>query len=251
MQKAVLNVIPRENGNRSTNRKLRREGFVPAHIYGPGFDNGSCSFSEKELRLAFKNDFESARIIELKSDDANLNGKKVILKDLERDPTSWKLVHADLYELSMERALKVMVPLKLEGIPEGVKTGGGILQVVRRAVEIKALPADIPEFISVDISALNIGDNIHVRDLKVSDKYTLLDLADYAIASVIEPQEEEEATPVVGAVVEGEEGAPAEGEAAAAPAEGAAPAAEGAAKPAEGGDKGAAKSGDKGSEKKK
>jgi len=254
MQEAELKVIPRDKGHRSTARSLRKKGYVIGNIYGPGLKNEVCAFTDKDIRHAYQNDFNSNIVLKLSSEASELNGKRVIVKKFERDPVTWRIVHADLYEFSSERPLTIFVPLEFMGTPVGVKMGGGILQVLRRSVEVEALPQDLPNKIEVDISALEIGQNVHVGDLKVADKITVLDSADYTVAAVVEPEKEEEA-PVTGAAVEGEvvsaegEAAPAEGEAApaegkAAPAGGkAAPA--GGKKPAEGKKPAAEKGGDK------
>jgi large subunit ribosomal protein L25 len=209
MQTVELEVIARNTGVKGDTKRLRNKGMVPANIYGPGIQNKFCAFSERELRSALKGDLGTNSILNLKAQDSALNGKKVILKNLEREPLSWKLTHADLYEIAMDRPLTVQIPFHYTGTPEGVKNDGGILQVIRRSVQIKALPADLPEFIEVDISGVGLAKSLHIRDVKFSDKFKVLDSGDFTIVAVVEAAEEEVA--VVAAAAEGEGAAAAAG----------------------------------------
>jgi large subunit ribosomal protein L25 len=199
MQQVELNVVPRNTGIKSSTKKLRAEGLVPANIYGPGLKNESCAFSEKEIRSLFKSGFDSNYILNLKAAAGGLNGKKVIIKSIERDSVTWKMLHADLYEISFDRPLTVNIPFHYNGIPDGVKNSGGILQVVRRSVQIRALPNDIPDAIEVDISSLGLGTSLHLGDVKFSDKIEVLDSKGFTLVSVVEAEKEEEVKPVVAA----------------------------------------------------
>lgn len=214
MKKAELSVVKRESNNKSYSRKLRNEGLVPAVVYGPGLKNQNCAFDSRSIHKIFQGSSYSNFILTLKSDEKTLDGKKVLLKEVSRDPLGWKPLHADLYEISMDRPLTVKIPIDFEGTPTGVKLDGGILQIVRRAVELRALPGDIPEKISLDISGLNIGDSFHVSDLNVGEKVTILDSEGYTLASVVEQEVEKIEAPAEAEAAEGEEGEAAEGEAA-------------------------------------
>lgn len=198
MQQVELKVLPRQTGAKSSTKKLRSEGLVPANIYGPGLKNEICAFSEKEIRGIFKSGFDANYILTLKADNSTLNGKKVILKNIERESVTWKMLHADLYEISFDRPLTVNIPLHFNGTPEGVKNDGGILQIVRRSVQIRALPNDIPEFIEADISGLGLGTSLHLGDVKFSDKIEVLDSKSFTLASVQEAEKEEVVAAVAG-----------------------------------------------------
>lgn len=190
MHSVQINVIPRQSGSKSDIRRLRREGMVPANIYGPGVKNEACALNEKELRSAFKNDLSSAAIIELQSNTAQLKGKKVILKTLSRSPL-WKLEHIDLYEINMNRPLTVRVPLHFVGTPDGVKNEGGILQIIRRNVLIQALPAELPDFVEIDVSPLKLNESLHLRDAKIPSKVKVMESLDFTLCAVSEPEKEE------------------------------------------------------------
>ena len=224
MHQIQVNVESRKAGSKATLKQLRSKGLVPANIYGPGVKTESCAVNEKELRTAFKNDLDANFIIELTSEAPSLKGKKVILKNISRSPM-WNIEHIDLYEISMSRTLSVKVPLHIVGTADGVKNEGGILQVLRRFVNIEALPNDLPDSIEVDVSEMKLNQTLHIGEIKISDKVKIVDSLKLAIVAVTEPEKEE--APVVAAAAEG--AAPAgEGAAAAASttaaAEGAAPA---------------------------
>ncbi|PIR23029.1 MAG: 50S ribosomal protein L25 [Deltaproteobacteria bacterium CG11_big_fil_rev_8_21_14_0_20_45_16] len=191
MKTAELQVAVRDTTKKTTNRKLRKEGFVPANVYGPGIKNAYCAFDDREFRKAYKGHSSASLILTLKSADQNLEGRKVILKSIERDPATWETVHVDFYQIDMNRALTVSVPLEFQGTPVGVKIGGGITQIIRRSVMIKALPGDLPESIVVDISGVELNHSLHVSDLKISDKIQVMDEAEYTLMSVVEPEKEE------------------------------------------------------------
>lgn len=237
MQQVELSVVSRATGEKSAIKKLRGQGMIPANIYGPGSENVFCSFSEREFRAALKNNLSSNCILNLKAQDGTLNGKKVILKNLEREPASWKINHADLYEVSMTRPLTVNVPLTYSGTPEGVKNEGGILQVIRRSVSIRALATDIPDSIDVDISALGLGDSLHVGEVKFSDKLKVLDDKKFTIVAVVEAEKEEVVEVAAAAPGEGAAAAAGTGAAAAGTGTAAASGTAAGAKPAAGGDK--------------
>jgi len=215
MHSVQLKVIPRQAGSKSDIRRLRREGMVPASIYGPGIKNEACAFNERELRTAFKNDLSSAAIIELQSEANQLKGKKVILKTISRDPL-WKVEHIDLYEISMNRPLTVRVPLHYVGTADGVKNDGGILQVIRRQVLIQALPADLPDFIEIDVSAMKLNESLHLKDVKVPEKVKVMDSLDFTLVAVSEPEKEEVVAAPTAEAAAGEGTAAATGTAAAA-----------------------------------
>ncbi len=203
---------------------IRRAGRVPAILYGPGAKAMPVSIGAAELKARVAAAAQT-RIIKLKSASADLDGRHVIFKDLQRAPVSGEILHADLYEVDLKRAIRVEVPLKFTGKAAGVAEGG-ILQPLVRAIEVECLPLEIPESIEVEVSALGIHDVIHVSSIKLAGNIKPLFDQDYAVVSVLPPTVAEVAAPAAVAV----EGAAVEG----APAEGAAPAAapEGAAKEA-------------------
>jgi large subunit ribosomal protein L25 len=212
MHQVQVNVVPRETGKKTELKRIRAQGLVPANVYGRGIATQACALNEKELRKAFGNDLEANLIVELQSSSKELNGKKCVLKSIDRTPL-WAMTHVDLYQIDMNRPLSARIPLHFVGVPEGVKTDGGILQIIRRAVQIEALPGDLPDFIEVDVTEIKLNQTLHVGEIKVSDKVKVLDSSEFALLSVTEPEKEEVAAPA--AAGEGAATAPGTGEGAA------------------------------------
>lgn len=199
---------------------LRREGRVPAVLYGRGTQTIALSVNGAELHARMSLASRS-RLIRLKSQASELDGRHVIFKDVQRAPVSGAILHADLYEVDLNRPIRVEVPLRFTGKAAGVAEGG-ILQPLVRSVEVEVLPLEIPETIEIDVSALGIHDVVHISTVSFTSNVKPIYDQDFAVVSVLPPTVAEApaaAAAAEGAAVEG--AAPAEG-AAAAPAEGAA-----------------------------
>src|SRR5579862_4225864 len=197
--------------------QLRREGAVPGVLYGPKTTPLAIAVNGVELKNRVAH-AASMRIMKLKSSASELDGKHVLVKDIQRSPVSREILHADLYEVDLNRAIRVSVPLRFVGKPAGVAEGG-ILAPLIREVEVECLPLEIPEFFDVDVTSLGIHDVIHVSTMKFPGNVKPIFDTDYPIVSVLPPTVEAAPTAVAAAEVAGAEGAaPAEGAAAAAPA---------------------------------
>jgi large subunit ribosomal protein L25 len=235
METAELACEKRPDRPKNLSRALRRQGRVPAVMYGPKTTPTAISVDHAELK-AKVSAAAQARIIRLKSATAELDGKHVIFKDLQRAPVSGQILHADFYEVDLTKPLRIEVSLKFVGKAKGV-ANGGILQPLERAVLIEVLPLEIPESVEVDVTDVDVHDVVHVSALKFAGNVKPIFDTDYPVVTVLPPTVAE--VPVAAAAAEGAgEGAvPAEGAAAAPAAEGGkeAPAAE------KGGDKGAKK----------
>jgi large subunit ribosomal protein L25 len=194
--------------------QLRREGAVPGVLYGPKTTPIAVSVNALDIKNRIAH-AASMRIMRLKSTAAELDGKHVLVKDIQRTPVSREILHADLYEVDLNRPIRVAVALRFVGKAAGV-ADGGILQPLVREVEVECLPLEIPEFFEVDVSPLGIHDVIHVSAMKFAGNVKPIFDTDYAIVSVLPPTVEAAPTPAAEAAVEG--AAPAEGAAAAAPA---------------------------------
>jgi large subunit ribosomal protein L25 len=212
--------------------QLRREGAVPGVLYGPGTAPMAVAVNALDIKNRIAH-AATMRIMKLKSSASELDGKHVMVKDVQRAPVSREILHADLYLVDLSRAIRVNVALRFIGKAAGV-ADGGILAPLVREVEVECLPLEIPEFFEVDVGALGIHDVIHVSEMKFTGNVKPIFDTDYAIVSVLPPTIEAAPTPAAAAeAAAGAEGAaPAEGAAAAAPAaeggkEAAAPAASG------------------------
>jgi large subunit ribosomal protein L25 len=205
-----LVVEVREATGKGAARKLRQAGRIPGVCYGRNATPLSVSLDPKGLEHVLTTSSSGLNtLFELKG-GGDFDGKPVLVRELQRNPVSGHLVHADLYMVDLQQKVHVSVPVHLEGSPEGVKMGG-ILDHTLREIEFECLPQSIPEEVRVDVSALEIGDSLHVSDLMLPVGATLLSDPELAVVLVATPAVEEEATPAEGEVPEGEEAAAAEG----------------------------------------
>lgn len=214
MERMELNVTKREAG-KSASKKLRRGGSVPAILYGAGRDPLPLSVGTREIEGVIGTDAGWNVLLDLK-----IEGKESVLSrisDYQSDVLKRNLTHIDFQVLDLAKKIKTEVPIKFIGKAEGVKQGG-IMEVSRRSLEVKCLPTNIPEHIDVDVSAMDVGDSIHVEELTIPEGVECLYETNFAIAAIVAPTLEIEPEIPEEGVVEGE--VPAEG-VAAAPAEGA------------------------------
>jgi large subunit ribosomal protein L25 len=214
METLQLNVKGRENLGKCSAKKLRRGGFVPAILYG-GKDNLPLTINTKELLKALETAAGRNAILNLKIE--NKGEHTAIIKDLQRHPLRREIVHADLMEVSMDKEISVKIKVRLMGEPVGVKEKGGILSHQMREIKVVCLPANIPNEITVDVSNLDLGHAMHIKDILAGEGVKILEAPDATVASVNMPKAEEVKVEAVAA-----EAAPVEGAAeaaAAAPAE--------------------------------
>lgn len=210
METIDLAVVLREKGSKGSVRSLRRGGRVPAVLYGAKRDATLVALDGKEFETKVAS-IEGTHLIRLSSSAGDLGGRLVLVKEIQRHPVQRSLLHADLYEVDVNTKLKLRVPLHFIGRAAGVDLGG-ILQPIKREVEVQCLPTEIPDFIEVDVAALGIHDALHLTDLTVPAGVDLVIDTDEAVVTVLPPVVEE-----VKVAAEGEAAA----EGAAAPAEGA------------------------------
>ncbi|MCX5788516.1 MAG: 50S ribosomal protein L25 [Elusimicrobia bacterium] len=200
----TLNATVRENkGRKGELSQFRKDHMIPGVVYGGKKETLAVVVDEKELTKLRKEGGANA-IIRLKTAAGE---DTVILKELQRHVVTSQPIHADFQRISMTTKIEVKVPLHVLGEAPGVKTGGGILQYILREFKVRALPAEIPQAIDVDISNLQLNEKIEVKDLKVPTGVEVLELPEQIIVTVVQPTEEEVvAEPVVeGAVPEGTE----------------------------------------------
>ena len=199
MEKPVLNAEVREQTGKEMAKKLRAKGLMPAIFYGPNSETIALTLDPKELSKTLHTEAGENVLIDLNIRKGEESLKKVVmLKELQVQPLQRKALHADFFEVSMDVMVAVEIPVHLLGKSEGVKVGG-ILEQVQRTIQIQCLPGDIPKSIDVDVSALMIGDSIHVSDLKL-EKFKILSDLNLTIATVVPPVAE--AKPAEEAVAE-------------------------------------------------
>jgi large subunit ribosomal protein L25 len=207
----ALKVEIREGRGKGVARKLRAAGRIPAVCYGKNEATVALSVDPAVLRhLLVHGESGMNTIISLDvAGGAAPHGRMVLVRELQRDPVRGSYLHADFYQVDVEQTIEVAVPLHFEGRPVGVELGG-ILDQQLREVELECLPLAIPKEIVVDVSALELGDSLHVRDIPLPEGVTLRSDPDLSVVSVVAPSKAEEEAPeaVEGEAVEGEEAAP-------------------------------------------
>jgi large subunit ribosomal protein L25 len=199
----VLKSARRDDVGKGVARRLRMAGSVPAVYYGRGETPLSLAVQTKELESILHGASGSNVIVDLKVDGEAAADRKALLREVQRHPVKGSILHVDLQHISLSEKITVEVPVVLVGTPIGVKDGGGILEHLLREVEVECLPTDIPASISVDVSHLNIGDSVHVGDLK-AEKAVVRTEAERAVATVVPPTILEEVKPAEEAPTEPE-----------------------------------------------
>lgn len=185
METVPLRVERRQEKGKGPARRLRRTGRIPGVFYGSGNAATSISFDAKEFVVRVTG-LEGLHLIRFHSPEAVLNDKMALLREVQAHPTTGQILHADFYEVDLTKKIRVTVPLHFVGKAEGV-TAGGILQPLRREVEVECLPADIPEFIEIDVSRLGIHHALHVSDLALPEGAQVVYDTNFAVVTVLAP----------------------------------------------------------------
>jgi large subunit ribosomal protein L25 len=192
---ALLDATVRTTIGKNEARRTRREGKVPATVYGASSagasrDAVSISVEPKALLKILHSEAGANTLISLKLDGVDT---KVLVKDFQLDPITHQVLHADFYRVAMDRMIEVTIPILIKGEPKGVKVQGGILEFVRREIQIECLPSDIPEHVDVDVTELMVGQGIRLRDVATSPKWRPLTDGDAMLVHVILAKAEEAA----------------------------------------------------------
>lgn len=200
-----LNVSKRTGKGNGPARQLRRQGMAPAVIYGSGKTPEMLSVNVRDLEKILKNSRTIQVLLTLHMEGGET--RSAMLKDLQMDPVSHEILHVDFYEIDPKRKIRMMVPVVPKGIATGVEMGG-LLQVIRRELEVLCLPGEIPEAIEIDVTALEIGGSVHVKDIVLEGDLEIPTEVDFTVITCLGKRMEEEE----GEGEEGEEGAEETGE---------------------------------------
>ena len=217
MGEFALGVELREGRGKGVARKLRAAGRIPGICYRRNAESVAVSLDPSELdRLIRTASSGINTLIDLKvAGGGDFDGRQVLIKELQRDPISGAYLHADLYAIDLKQTIHISIPVQLKGSPIGVTLGGGILDHATRELDVECLPDAIPEEFAVDVSELEVGQSLHVRDIKVLEGVEILNDPDVSIVSVVAPAVVEEEVPEEEEEgVEGEAALEGEGEAA-------------------------------------
>ena len=200
MQAHQLTAEPRDKTGKGANRVLRRSGRIPAIVYGAGKQPQSISLSHNDMLLKLQHESFYSSILTI---NVNSEDQQVVLKDLQRHPHKPEVLHVDFLRIDEKQKITMRVPLHFinEAHCAGVKTGGGVINRIMNELEISCLPADLPEYIEVDLAEVNLGETLHVSDLKLPDAVELYALqhggdASSPVVSVNLPKVVEEAEEV-------------------------------------------------------
>lgn len=188
----VIKSEKRQGLGSNASRRLRKQGFVPAVLYGESMESRPLVVSKKDIVQILKLESGENTIFKVAVDTDMYDA---MIKDLQVDPVTDELLHADLIRISMDKPVRVTVPIVHSGEPVGVKTEGGFVDFVTREVEVECLPRDIPESLSIDISELHIHQSIKAEGMAIPAGVKLITEPATVLVLVSLPHKEEEAFP--------------------------------------------------------
>jgi large subunit ribosomal protein L25 len=194
----------REQTGKGSARKARAAGQIPGVLYGHGEEPVAVAVEAREFDLMLRARKGGNPIVNLSIDSAEAT---VLIRDVQYDPVSHAILHIDFQHISLTEDITVEVSVHLIGLPVGVKDGGGILEHLLRRVEVRCLPTKIPSSIDVDVTHLNIGESVHISDLK-AEEITILSDVSGTVATVVPPTVVEEAVTTEEGAEEAAEGEP-------------------------------------------
>jgi len=203
MDQVSLSAIIRTKTGKSVARKLRQQGILPAVLYGPKTKSIPLAVNAHDFKKIITKIPKQQVLftLELKKegDEEAVEKRTALVKELQLHPVSDEIRHIDFYEVFMDEVVETEVPIKIVGTAKGVETGKGMLELLRRTITISCLPLSIPKEIPVDVSDLDVGDALHVKDLKAEEGIEFVDDPDTTIVTVVpteaeavEEEEEEE-----------------------------------------------------------
>jgi large subunit ribosomal protein L25 len=207
MVEIKLKAYPREEYGKQASKRLRQNGMIPAVIYGHGEKTIPISIEAAEFSRLLRREKGDNVIVNLSQDKKG--AKKTIIKEIQRNLVTSEIIHVDFQHLIPTERIEIDVPILLVGTPIGVKEGGGLLEHVVRKISVRCLPKEIPSHLELEVSALNVGDSIHVSDLELKGG-EILDRPEETVVTVIMPrgyaveEEIEEEVPEEEAVAEEE-----------------------------------------------
>jgi len=192
---ATLEAVKRQERGKNEANRLRAAGRIPAVVYGARSEGQipvatPIAVDPRTVLRILHSESGANTLISLTVDGAE---SRVMVKEYQLDPITHQLLHADFYQLAMDKAITVTVPVILRGEPRGVKLQGGLLDFVTREIQVQCLPTDIPEHIDLDVAELTLNQSIRVRDLAQDAKWKPVTDAETMLVHVVMPKAEESA----------------------------------------------------------
>jgi len=186
----TVEAAPRAQRGKNEARRLRRQGQIPAVLYGGGKDSVPVSVNAKQINHILQSATGHNTIFQVAI--AGGSREAAMLADWQVDPLRGDLLHTDLLRIDLTKSLRAMVPIVTQGDAKGVKTQGGLLEIVTREVEVECLPQNIPEHITINVTDLGVGEAIRVKDVPADDRYRLTSDPEKILVHVIMLKKEEE-----------------------------------------------------------
>jgi len=210
VENVTLEIEARSELGKGASMRLRRRGLLPVVVYAHGKQAIPASVNRKDFVQAAQR-ARTSSIFVLKSKDSSLNGKHAFVKEIQQNFVKKEVLHVDFLAVDENETARVKVPVEVLGEADGVKNQGGVLAVINHYVVVKARPANVPEMLRVDVSALKLGDRVRAGDVELPEGVELCSDAEAPIASVIVARTAKLAEPTEAAAEGAEEGAAAEG----------------------------------------
>ena len=185
---------------------MRQSGQIPAVLYGPEAEPVLLSVNISDFDQVLKKSGASQLLLNLVIQDSETYTRSAMVKELQTHPVSRDFLHVDFYEIAMDRKIRVKVPIVTTGMAKGVELGG-VLQIIRREIEVLCLPFEVPESFEIDVADLDIGDSIHVRDISQEGEIEFLEDENFTVVTLLVPKIEEEEEPAEEEEEEAEEAA--------------------------------------------
>jgi len=192
MKSVALNAFPRTLGRRAGAKKLRSSGRIPAVIYGRQTQPQNLEVNAKEMGDLIHHSVSENILVDLALKEDARPKRLALVKEVQHHQLSGEVLHVDFHEVAENEKVTVMVPLETMGEAVGVKTGGGTLEHVLFKIRVRALPKDLPEVITVDVSHLNIGQAIHLGEIKAPENTEIIGDKQIPVIAVAAPRTEEE-----------------------------------------------------------
>lgn len=192
MKSVPLQAFPRTLGRRSGAKKLRESGRIPAIIYGRHVPAQKLEIDNIQLKELMHHSASENLLVDLSVNEDSRPKRLALLQEIQQHPLSGQLIHVDLHEVAENEKVTINVAVESVGEPVGVKTGGGVLEHVMFKLRVRALPKDLPGVINVDVTNLNVGESIHLGDIKAPEGVEILGDKHLSVLAVAKPRTEEE-----------------------------------------------------------
>ncbi len=199
MEEIFLNADQREKLGKSGNKALKKTGSIPAVVYKDGKESMPVKIGHKDLyKLLHEHRLENLVLSLNIKDDKKKKPRPCLIKEIQYDPVKGDIIHVDFNEISLTKVIKINVPVAAKGEPIGVKQEGGSLEHILWEITVECLPTEIPKDIEVDVTALKLGDSIHVKDITFPANIKVITEPEAVVLSVVSPMKEEVLVPVEG-----------------------------------------------------